>query len=162
MAIDESAIAFKGRVTFRQYLKGKLTPWGIKAFVLADSVSGYLYKVAICYGRATELVGPELPHTPRVVLTLVDGLEDKGYDVYLDRFYNSPLIATELKRKGITVTCTLYLLLIISRHGPEQSQRTSFCPEPKGASRYGGSLLLWRQHMVIKRTHLSLVRTLFY
>ena len=168
MAIDESAIAFKGRVTFRQYLKGKLTPWGIKAFVLADSVSGYLYKVAICYGWATELVGPELPHTARVVLTLVDGLEDKGYDVYLDRFYNSPLIATELKRKGITVTgismstsCTLYLLLIISSHGPEQSQRTSFCPEPKEALRYGGSLLLWRQHMVIKRilfvkrTHLS-------
>ena len=155
MAIDESVIAFKGRVTFRQYLKGKLTPWGIKAFVLADSVSGYLYKVAICYGRATELVGPELPHTARVVLTLVDGLEDKGYDIYLDRFYNSPLIATELKRKGITVTgismstsCTLYLLLIISRHGPEQSQRTSFCPEPKEASRYGGSLLLWRPHMV--------------
>ena len=74
---------------------------------------------------------------------------DKGYDVYLDRFYNSPLIATELKRKGITVTgismptsCTLYLLLVISRHGPEQLQRTSFCPEPKEASRYGGSLSL--------------------
>ena len=73
VAIDESVIAFKGRVTFRQYLKIKPTPWGIKAFVLADSVSGYLYKVAICYGWATELVRPELPHTARVVLTLVDG-----------------------------------------------------------------------------------------
>ena len=117
MAIDESVIAFKGRVSFRQYLKGKPTPWSIKAFVLADSVSGYLYKVAIYYGRATELVRPELPNTARVVLTLVDGLDDKGYDVYLDRFYNSPLIATELKRKGITVTgisiptsCTLFIV----------------------------------------------------
>ena len=95
-------------------------------------------------------------------------LRIRGYDVYLDRFYNSPLIATELKRKGITVTgismptsCTLYLLLIISRHGPEQLQKTSFCPKPKKALMYGGSLLLWRQHMVIKRilfvkcTHLS-------
>lgn len=126
VAIDESVIAFKGRVSFRQYLKGKPTPWGIKAFVLADSVSGYLYKVAIYYGRSTELVRLELPHTARVVLTLVDGLDDKGYDVYLDRFYNSPLIATELKKKGITVTgisspksCTLCLFLIMSRHGPE-------------------------------------------
>ena len=32
VAIDESVIAFKGRVSFRQYLKGKPTPWGIKAF----------------------------------------------------------------------------------------------------------------------------------
>ena len=132
-------IAFKGRVTFRQYLKCKPTPWGIKVIVLADNVSGYLYKVAAtCYGWGTELVTPELPHTARVVLTLVDGLEDKEYDVYLDRFYNNRLIATELKRKGITVTgismptfCTLFLLLIISRHGPEKLQRTSFCPEPK-------------------------------
>ena len=91
-------------------------------------MSGYLYKVAICYAQATELVRPEVPHAARVVLTLVDGIEDKEYDVYLDSFYNSPLIATELKRKGITVTgisiptsCTLYLLLIISRHG--QSNR---------------------------------------
>ena len=104
VAIDESVIAFKCRVSFRQYFKGKPTPWGIKAFVVADSMSGYLYKAAICYGWGTELVRPELLHTARVVLTLVDGLDDKGYDVYLDRFYNSPLIATELKRKGITVT----------------------------------------------------------
>ena len=31
---------------------------------------------------------------------------DKDYDVYLDRFYNSPLIATEQKRKRITVQCS--------------------------------------------------------
>ena len=33
IAIDESVITFKGRVSFRQYLKGKRNPWGIKAFV---------------------------------------------------------------------------------------------------------------------------------
>lgn len=42
IAIDESVISFKGRIGFLQYLKGKPNPWGIKAFVLADSVSGYL------------------------------------------------------------------------------------------------------------------------
>lgn len=45
IAIDESVISFKGRVGFRQYLKGKPNPWGIKAFVLADNVTGYLYRV---------------------------------------------------------------------------------------------------------------------
>ena len=43
VAIDESVISFRGRVGFLQYLKGKPNPWGIKAFVLADSVSGYMY-----------------------------------------------------------------------------------------------------------------------
>ena len=33
IAVDESVISFKGRVSFRQYLKGKPHPWGIKAFV---------------------------------------------------------------------------------------------------------------------------------
>ena len=44
IAIDESVIAFKGRVACLQYLKGKPHPWGIKAHVLADSKSGYMYR----------------------------------------------------------------------------------------------------------------------
>ena len=93
IAIDESVIAFTGRVSFRQYLKGKPNPYGIKAFVLADSVTGYVYNVCMYYGKETALT-----------LTLVDGMEDKGYDLYADRFYTSPILATELKKRGITVT----------------------------------------------------------
>ena len=33
IAIDESVIAFKGRVACLQYIKGKPHPWGIKAYV---------------------------------------------------------------------------------------------------------------------------------
>ena len=106
VAIDESVITFKGRVSFRQYLKGKPHPWGIKAFVLADSKSGYVRNLLIYYGKDTELARPQLPHTVRVVLTLVSNsdLEHKGYDLYADRFYNSPLLATELLKEGVTVT----------------------------------------------------------
>ena len=104
VAIDESMITFKGRVGFRQYLKGKPHPWGIKAFVLADSTSGYVHNMCIYYGKETTLLQPELPHTVRVVLTLMEGLHNMGYDLYVDRFYNSPLLAMELKKIGITVT----------------------------------------------------------
>ena len=31
ISIDEAMIAFRGRMSFRQYIRGKLTPWGIKA-----------------------------------------------------------------------------------------------------------------------------------
>ncbi len=61
VAIDESVINFKGRVSFRQYLKGKPHPWGIKAFVLADSITGYVQNLTIYYGRDTDLICPDLP-----------------------------------------------------------------------------------------------------
>ena len=32
ISIDESITSFRGRVSFRQYLKGKPNPWGVKAY----------------------------------------------------------------------------------------------------------------------------------
>ena len=108
VAIDESVISFKGRVSFRQYLKGKPHPWGIKAYVLCESKSGYLQRACIYYGRETELIDrDDLGQTPRVVLTLVEQLHHKGYDLYVDRYYTSPTLAAELTKVGITVTGTL-------------------------------------------------------
>ena len=40
--MDESMIAFKGRLGFVQYLPKKPIKWGLKAFVLADGVTGYV------------------------------------------------------------------------------------------------------------------------
>jgi hypothetical protein len=108
IAVDESVISFKGRVSFRQYLKGKPHPWGVKAYMLCESKSGYLQRACIYYGRETELIDREdLGQTPRVVLTLVDKLHHKGYDLYVDRYYTSPTLATELTKVGITVTGTM-------------------------------------------------------
>ena len=106
IAVDESVVSFKGRVSFRQYLKGKSHPWGIKAFVLSNSKTGYLQRVCVYYGKETQLVDNDHPHTVRVVETLVEPFHNKGYDLYVDRFYNSPLLATEMKKVGITVTGT--------------------------------------------------------
>ena len=107
IAIDESVITFKGRVSFRQYLKGKPNPWGIKAFVLADSKTGYLSRLQIYYGKETQLLDSDLPHTAKVVMTLAAPFHHQGYDLYIDRFYSSPLLATELSKVGITVTGTV-------------------------------------------------------
>ena len=103
LAIDESVISFRGRVSFRQYRKGKPNPWGIKAFVLSGSKSGYMHKVLVYYGWETMLSRDDMPHTAAVVLTLTEGL-NQGHDLYIDRFYSSPLLASELDKVGITVT----------------------------------------------------------
>ena len=121
IAIDESVISFKGRVSFRQYLKGKPHPWGIKAYVLCESKSGYMQRACIYYGRETELINREdLGQTPRVVLTLVEQLHHKGYDLYMDRYYTSPTLAAELTKVGITVT---ELYRPTGRECPQQSSK---------------------------------------
>ena len=56
VSIDEAMIAYRGSILFRQYIRGKPTPWGIKAYILSDSETGYLYSVVIYYGSETELV----------------------------------------------------------------------------------------------------------
>ena len=54
-----------------------------------------------------QLIDNDLPHTAKVVMTLVDPFSNQGYDLYVDRFYNSPLLAKELTKVGITVTGTV-------------------------------------------------------
>ena len=45
LSIDETMIDFKGRVSFIQYCPLKPTKWGLKAFVLADSETGYICNI---------------------------------------------------------------------------------------------------------------------
>ena len=108
VSADEAMIAFRGHVAFRQYVKGKPQPWGIKAYVLSESRSGYMYNLVIYYGKETLLsVIPGKNHTTNVVMTLMEPLSNMGYDLYVDRSYTSPELATELLRIGSTITGTV-------------------------------------------------------
>ena len=99
IVVDESVISFKGRVSFRQYLKGKPNPCGLKAYVLSDSKTCYMHNLRLYYGKDTNLIdNHEASHTVEVVTTLTDHLRDKGYDLYTDRFYTSPLLADALDK----------------------------------------------------------------
>ena len=51
LSIDESMIGFKGRLSFLQYLPKKPTKWGMKAFVLAESSTGYTLKWRLYTGN---------------------------------------------------------------------------------------------------------------
>ena len=50
LAVDEAMIGFKGRYFLKQYLPGKPTKWGIKAWGLADCANGNLLKCDIYKG----------------------------------------------------------------------------------------------------------------
>ena len=51
IAVDEGMIGFKGRLWFLQYMPKKPTKWGMKAFVLSDSVTGYTYNWKLYTGK---------------------------------------------------------------------------------------------------------------
>jgi len=108
LSIDESMIAFRGRVAFLQYIKGKPQPWGIKAYVLSESRTGYMYNLLIYYGKETLLTSvPGRNHTTKVIMTLMEPLANMGYDLYTDRFYTSPQVATDLLQIQTTITGTV-------------------------------------------------------
>ncbi len=43
VSVDESMIGFKGRLGFIQYMPKEPTKWALKAFVLSDAETGYMY-----------------------------------------------------------------------------------------------------------------------
>ena len=51
ISIDETMIGFKGRLAWIQYVPKKPTKWGIKAWVLADSQTGYVWKFKLYTGN---------------------------------------------------------------------------------------------------------------
>ncbi len=56
VSIDESMIHFKGRLKYKQYIPNQPHSWGIKAYVLADSRSGYTYHLRLYFGSETNLI----------------------------------------------------------------------------------------------------------
>ena len=108
IAVDEAMISFRGRASFKQYVRGKPHPWGIKAYVLSESATGYLHQVVIYYGRETELIQcPGASVTVKIVITLAEPLKSLGYSLYCDRFYSSPDLATRLLEQDTTFTGTV-------------------------------------------------------
>ena len=51
LPLDEAMIRFKGRLYFIQYMPKKPTKWGLKAFVLADSKTGYTFRWHLYTGK---------------------------------------------------------------------------------------------------------------
>ena len=100
LSVDESMISFKGRLSFLQYLPKKPHKWGMKAWVLADSATGYTWGWKLYTGKEGDQRGCGL--ADRVVLDLVDDvrLQGKGFVVVTDNFYSSPSLFRELRRRG--------------------------------------------------------------
>lgn len=154
ITIDESIVKFKGRSSFVTYNPKKLTKWGIRIYILADSNTGYTYSFLPYYGSFTieSLIRPDLPVTSRIVLQLYKKLlysipEAQGYHIFTDRYYTNLILAQELLKLKCYITGTMQLN---RKYVPEIIKEPKFRNNNTFACRSGNLLLLaWKDKEII-------------
>ncbi|RVE41088.1 hypothetical protein evm_014261, partial [Chilo suppressalis] len=110
ICIDESLTLWKGKLDIKQYIRSKASKFGIKTFELCESVTGYLWSFIVYTGKSTTK-NCDLSHdglkSTTIVKKLMAPLLNKGYRLFLDNWYNSPLLARFLKLNGTDCVGTL-------------------------------------------------------
>jgi hypothetical protein len=116
VTIDEMMVRYKGSYCpIRQYMPKKPEKWGIKFWVLADSVSKFIFCFEIYCGKNMEAdITVQVPRAEvgaayGIVMKLLRGLEEKGHCVVMDNYFCSIPLFEELVRKGIYATGTVRL-----------------------------------------------------
>ena len=95
------------RSGIRQFNKNKPTRWGIKLWVLADSLNGYTIDCNVYIGK---VVGQEVSANGLgydVVMKLMTPYFNQGYHLYVDNFYTSVTLFKDLFARGVGATGTI-------------------------------------------------------
>ncbi|KAJ8963472.1 hypothetical protein NQ318_018955 [Aromia moschata] len=104
LCIDEQIVPFRGRLSIKQYVKGKPTPWGVKIFLLCGR-SGIAYDFLIYQGSTTPLSPENLKSFglgASVVLHLSERIEKEGHLLFYDNYFSSyPLLEILRTKKNI-------------------------------------------------------------
>ncbi|XP_055944392.1 piggyBac transposable element-derived protein 4-like [Argiope bruennichi] len=98
VTIDESLMLFKGRLGWKQFIPLKRARFGVKCFMLCESISGYAWSIIIYTGKDT-ILKPEyskLCFSSQIFLTMMEPLLHKGYCLTIDNYDSSPELADKL------------------------------------------------------------------
>ncbi|PVD27697.1 hypothetical protein C0Q70_12868 [Pomacea canaliculata] len=100
--IDEALCPWRGKLSFKVYMKDKPVKWGIKLYHLCESKSGYVWRFEILCGM------PGLSNRPYdVVQRLLGPLKSLGYCLYTDTYYTSLALAEDLASSNTGFTGTV-------------------------------------------------------
>lgn len=92
ISIEESLMAYKGCLSWIQYIESKRARFGIKSYMLCESSTGYIWNAIIYTGKVTQF-NPKYSDygmATSSVLTLIKPLLNQGYCVTTNNFYTSP------------------------------------------------------------------------
>ena len=96
----------KARFSFRQYIRNKPTKWGFKLWCLCDSHNRYTLSFSVYRGKNGEVRSPNgLGYD--VVVSLMQDYLSQGYSLYIDNFFTSPTLVSDLYDLGVHATGTL-------------------------------------------------------
>lgn len=104
LSIDESMVLWRGRLHFRQYIKGKRHKFGVKLYSLNEP-DGLTFNFKIYSGGKDDTAG--VGHTEKVVLYLMNRLLNNGHSLFMDNYYNSFTLASKLLSMNTYCTGTL-------------------------------------------------------
>ena len=107
VAIDERMVKSRHRSGIQQYIKDKLTKWGIKLWVLADNSNPFVCDFNIYIGREAGRQISEYGLGYDVVMKLMQNYLNQGYHLFIDNFYTSVTVAKHLFQHGVLTTGTI-------------------------------------------------------
>ena len=87
---------------FRQFIPIKPGRFGIKAFTLAESTSGYVLNSKIYTGKENNEVQKDLGR--KAVMSVLQPYLDKGFYTFMDNYYTSVALFEELEERK-TLAC---------------------------------------------------------
>jgi hypothetical protein len=96
LTVDEGMVPFRGRLSFRVYMKNKPNKYGIRIEMVCDATNGVVVHMEVYTGAASQT--PNDVHS--LVTRLLTPFEGKNYRVYMDRRYSSPTLFEDLLSKG--------------------------------------------------------------
>ena len=108
LSVDEGCCPYKGRVQFKCYNPKKPSKWHMKLFEVSDARTGYVVAFEIYCGKNNtrivmdaEVLDPQCNTTTKTVIGLLQkgNLLGKGHHVYMDNYYSSPELFSELHYK---------------------------------------------------------------
>lgn len=108
ICVDESLVLYKGRLSFKQYIRTKRARFGVKFYTCCTSGGITLDYLIYHGGMGQDIQGlEEFSTTERIALSLVRDYMHQGRCVYLDNFYTTPKIADYLLQNQTTLVGTV-------------------------------------------------------
>lgn len=109
ISIDETLVATRGRTQMIQYIPTKVAKFGVKFWVLAESLTGYIMHMECYLGRRYQPTPPGQSQGTNVVMKLLNvcNLERKFYHIVCDSFFTSINLAKGLFERRTLLTGTI-------------------------------------------------------
>ncbi|XP_008189696.1 piggyBac transposable element-derived protein 3-like [Acyrthosiphon pisum] len=105
LSLDESLLLHRGRLGFRQYIKGKKAKYGIKFDELCCP-DGYILNIEMYKGKQFSSAALT-SKIDNLVLRLIAPYLNKGHHLFMDNYYNSVNLSNLLLKHKTHTTGTL-------------------------------------------------------